>query len=48
MKELKYLVKFGFYFIGVLFIASAIIGIIGLPLTFLLSSVATVWGMTSL
>ena len=48
MKELKYLVKFGFYFTGVLFIASATIGTIGLPLTFLLSSVATVWGMVSL
>ena len=48
MKELKYLVKFGLYFTGVLFIASATIGTTGLPLTFLLSSVATVWGMVSL
>lgn len=48
MNELKYLIKFGFYFTGVLFFASAIIGTIGLPLTFLTACIATVWGMVNL
>lgn len=48
MNELKYLIKFGFYFMGILFIASSVVDAIGLPITFVISAFLTIWGMANM